>query len=176
MKKLTTVFFLLLLSPIAAHAAGNKYQDSPIYFGVNYGNFKDLDSGPMIQVGYDFSDYLAVEGQVGAPNEKEGTVSGYPYTLRFTYASALVRGNLRFDRHTLFAYAGATYGKTDTKIDLGTSTESDSTSETKPTYGFGIDLYGNNTTALTFKWMRVYDDTDGDIDATFLGITHYLSD
>lgn len=190
MKKLTIALLLVLLTPAMSYAAGNYYQQGAIYTGINLVKFDDFGAGGVngytFQLGIDVSEYLALEGHVGMTNEVEQNLTnGTDYINtkeRVSYASIIARGNLRFERTTLFGFVGMTYATENGSIDYsigGTPGSADiDEAESSATYGIGVDLYGNKTTAITLKAVRVYkakDDTQNDIDATMLGITHYIN-
>lgn len=191
MKKLAMVLILVFLTPTMSYAAGRFYREGDFYTVFNLTNFKDFGAGNTngytIQAGYDLSKYLALEGHIGMANEIDQTeTSGTDYvttTVRSAYASLVARGNLRFDKTTVFAFVGMTYrtlnGDQEYSIGGTPGTAKIDESESGATYGIGIDLFGSKTTALTLKAVRVYktkkDDFE-DIDAAMFGITHYITD
>lgn len=200
MKKLALAFLLLLLTPAMSVAAGNQYREGDLYTVFNITKFNDvrvLDSDGFsvgsrsyltVQLGYDVSRFLALEAHVGTTNDFEDNwtdTSGptdYHTNIRTTYASVVARGNLRFDKTTLFGFVGMSYLDQHGKVDaVGAVNGTAKIDETRPgaTYGFGIDLYGNKTTAITLKWAKIFRATkekDDDLDATMIGITYYLDD
>lgn len=190
MKKLAIVFLLVLLTPAMSYAAGMNNQSGNLYTVVNLTKFEDFGArsvnGYTVQVGLDLSKYLALEGHIGMANETSKTVtSGADFvkaTVRAAYASVVARGNLRFDKTTLFGFVGMTYrtlnGDLNYSIGGTPGSEDIDESDSGATYGIGIDLYGNKTTAITLKTSKVFratDEEDEDIDVTMLGITHYLN-
>jgi hypothetical protein len=200
MKKLAIVFLLVLLTPAISVAASNQYREGDLYAVFNltkYNDIRVLDSNGFsvgsrnfatFQLGYDLSKYLALEGHFGTTSDFEDDwtdttgPTDYHTTLRTTYASVVARGNLRFDKTTLFGFVGMSYLDQHGRVKAtGAVTGTASVDESRPgaTYGLGIDLYGNKTTAITLKWAKVFRATkedDDDLDATMIGITHYLED
>lgn len=191
MKKLAMVLILVFLTPAMSSAAGKFYREGDLYTVFNVDSFKDYGVGSTngftFQLGYDMSKYLALEGHLGMAQEKTlKLTSGADYvntTARTAYASVVARGNLRFDKTTVFGFVGMTYRTLngDQQYSIGGNTGSSDIDDTNSgaTYGIGIDLFGSRTTAITLKAVRVYktkkDDYE-DIDATMLGITHYIVD
>ena len=197
MKKLAIVFLLVLLSPAISVAASNQYREGDLYAVFNLTKFNDirvLDSDGFsvgsrgfftAQLGYDVARYLALEAHVGTTNdfEDDTTINAINYhtKLRTTYASVVARGNLHFDKTTLFGFIGMTYLDQHGKVkDLVTPAEASiDESRSGATYGFGVDLYGNKSTAISLKWAKIFratKDRDDDLDAVMVGITHYLED
>jgi hypothetical protein len=153
---------MLVMCFSAAHAFETRDERNKLYLGLNAGSYQDaLDDGDALggtfQIGYDLHKFL------------------------LSHASIYLRGNLRFDSFTLFAVGGYSYVRLDFESEINAPSlgivESidDSEDFDDVSYGGGIDLYGNATTALSFKWMRVIDLGDeGEQDAWYIGVTHYL--
>ena len=202
MKKLAIVLLLVLLTPAMSYAAGKDQQSGDVYTVFNLSRFNDitvLDSDGFsvgskafftVQAGLDLSKYLAVEAHLGTTNEVEDDSTDTAGTtdihtqLRTSFASVVARGNLRFDKTTLFGFIGMTYldqhgSATFRDATTGTITGRVSIDESRSgaTYGYGIDLFGNKTTAITLKFVKAFratEDNDRDLNVTSLGITHYI--
>ncbi|WP_455209177.1 outer membrane beta-barrel protein [Kaarinaea lacus] len=181
------IFTQVFISFSTAQAVETRDERNQLYLGVNVGSYLDLFEdnalGGTIQVGYDLHKFLAIETHLGlAYDSYEETAGGLTLSAKslISHASVYLRGNLRFDTFTLFAVGGYTYLRNDYELEITPpippfESRDDTTSESDISYGGGIDLYGNATTAVTFKWMRVIDMGDeGELDAWYIGITHYL--
>lgn len=173
----------------AAHAFETRDDRNRLYLGLNVGSYQDaLDEddalGGTILVGYDLHKFFAIESRLGLSYDSAEEVSGadtISAKALLSHASIYLRGNLRFDNFTLFAVGGYSYVRLDYEAEINApsigirTSIDDSDNEDDVSYGGGIDLYGNATTALSFQWMRILDKGDeGEIDAWYIGITHYL--
>ncbi|WP_455222529.1 outer membrane beta-barrel protein [Kaarinaea lacus] len=179
----------LFISFSTAHAFETRDNRNKLYLGLNIGSYQDaIDEddalGGTFLIGYDLHKFLAIESRIGLSYDSTEEVSGtdsISTKALLSHASIYLRGNLRFDSFTLFAVGGYSYARLDFKSDinapsLGINESIDDSEDTDDiSYGGGIDLYGNATTALSFQWMRIIDKGDeGEIDAWYIGITHYL--
>ena len=161
--------FVLLGASTTVHA-----EEAHFYLGVDVGDSSytvdnssttyDNANGIVLRLGYDFNNWLAVEGHYSAPDDFEGsdssTLSGHSY-------SAFLRANLRFRRATLYAIGGAS------------SANYTGTNEIGYAYGAGLDVYGSKDTALTFAYTSYYNDETAasnkiESNAVTFGITHYF--
>ena len=157
-------------------------EEGHYYLGVDIGDFgysqegyasPDNAKGYVLRLGYDFNNWLAIEGHYADPED-------YKYSsanLSTNSLSAFARLNLRFKRATLYGIAGATrVSASVTAPGLGAASDTSSALA----YGAGLDIYGSKDTAITFAFIRYYDKKiDGaknTIDATTIGITHYFGD
>ncbi|MGD8569152.1 MAG: outer membrane beta-barrel protein [Gammaproteobacteria bacterium] len=184
--------FIIYILP----AEGYEIRDerNKLYIGANLGFFDEVIEGNgsvlgfNALVGYDLASFLAVETQLGYTGDEaevsNGTDSASLKT-HIVYVSAYLRGNWRFDEFTPYVFGGYTFMYADFKASTTLSfpglpsSVNDSENFDGVSYGIGIDLYGNSTTALSFKWIRVIDfaeeDGDGELDNWVLGLTHYLN-
>jgi len=173
----------------AAHAYETRDERNKLYLGVNGGSYQDAlgddDAlGGTFLVGYDLHKFIAIESRLGLSYDSAEEVSGadsIKIKALLSHASIYLRGNLRFDSFTLFAVGGYSYVRLDFESDINAPSIGiveqidDSENFDDISYGGGIDLFGNATTAVSFQWMRVLDRGDeGEIDAWYIGITHYL--
>lgn len=182
MKKLTMVL-ILLLAPTVSFAAAPFYRSGNVYTVYNLVHFKDFGAGSAngfaFQLGYDVLNWLALEGHIGMTDEISQDQAGTTVKVRASYASLVGRVNLRFDRTTVFAFAGATSLQEKGSYS-GATTGTIDNSDTGATYGFGVDLYGSESTAITLKAVRVYKPKDKkatidrDYDTTMFAITYYV--
>jgi hypothetical protein len=188
----TIIAFLFLhlhsVTFTTAQAAETRDDRNRFYLGLNAGSYEDSEDekapGGTFLAGYDLYKFFAVETHLGlayeSDEESDGINTISTETL-LSHASVYIRGNLRLDSFTLFAVGGYTYMRIEHKIELNVPSLGlfDSIDESEDfddvSYGGGIDLYGNATTAMTFKWMRIIDmGEEGEIDAWYIGFTHYL--
>jgi hypothetical protein len=153
-------------------------KESPFYLGIDYGDFGlDIDgssvsydnaNGYSVRLGYDFNNWLAVEGHYFAPDTFETTSSSINEDISYGL-SAFARFNLRFTRTTLYALAGYTQ-LTQKGSNLDTSDIG---------YGAGLDFYGTKDTALTIQFMKYYvsenaSGNDTELTGVTFGFTHYF--
>lgn len=180
---------LFFISFSTAHAYETRDERNRLYLGLNAGSYQDIDInddntlGGTIQLGYDLHKFFAIETHLGLTytsfEQTEGATTISASSL-ISHASVYLRGNARFDTFTLFAVGGYTYLRSDAEFEVNPPTPpfesyDDTETDSDISYGGGIDLYGNATTAVTFKWMRVIDLGDeGELDAWYIGVTHYL--
>lgn len=175
---------LFFISFSTAHAYETRDERNNLYLGLNAGSYQDfLDEedalGGTFLIGYDLHKFFAIESRLGLSYDSSEVILGtdsISTNALLSHASIYLRGNLRFDSFTLFAIGGYSYVRLDYEVKGGPfEPVDDSDNEDDISYGGGIDLYGNATTAVSFQWMRVLDKGDeGEIDAWYIGITHYL--
>ncbi len=184
-----TIGILLVLFTSTSFAEGSSFRG--MYFGGSFSSHKIKDLGKRlygadIKVGYDLTNFLAIEGQFG------GTITEYfilvdelgPYAdddLRVERAGIYARANWRLTNITLFGLVG--YGYYNVIDDIAYydgSNETINTDESGLSYGLGIELFGSGRTALSVSWMqlikeKVEYDFELNSQAVFLGITHYFN-
>ncbi|WP_455201070.1 outer membrane beta-barrel protein [Kaarinaea lacus] len=169
----------------SANASETRDDRNKFYLGINGGSYlemidKEDGLGGSFQIGYDLHKFIAVESQLGiAYASLDESSGGNTLSIQSTayYGSIYLRGNVRFDTFTLFAIGGYTYLRSDVELtsNIAFLNIDDSENFDDMSYGAGIDLYGNDTTALSFKWIRIIDLGDeGELDTWMLGFTHYL--
>jgi len=149
-------------------------EEAHYYIGVDWGDFGyniennsttyDNANGFILRLGYDFNNWLAVEGHYADPDDFESSGSG---NLSGNTLGAFARLNLRFKQTTLYAIGGAA------------SSSYTGQSEITYAYGAGIDIYGSKDTALTIAYTSYYNDETASSnkiegDALTFGITHYF--
>jgi hypothetical protein len=137
--------------------------------------------GYIARVGYDLGSYLGIEGRIGVGDKS--TTDGAGLRMEAQRAAGIyARANLPLERLKLYVIGG--YATVSVKGELvGTATN---TKELKGTsYGVGIELYGNRTTALTAEYMRYVSEqtyTDAplgldnkfDVNAVSFGFIHHF--
>lgn len=150
------------------------------YYGFNAASFKVTDetdsshlnfSGLLMKAGVNVSRNLALEAHSGLTIKKSiGDILGAEHDGQISTSSVYLRGNLNFPDYTLFGLAGMT--KLRSYVDGPVITNT--TYSTSPAYGIGVDLFGDNTTAVTFQILRVFDDEDIHTDSINLGFSYYF--
>lgn len=172
---------VLALSPVYATAAPERALDpEPWYFGASIGNGTyDEESVPTytlsdsrFRVGYQFSDYLSAELHYGLGGTDEQTVSSNTVELTFeNYMAAFVRGTLPFKNTIAYGLAGAALVDVKT-VNSGTGT-TDGTEESVA-FGAGVELYGSESTAITFEWTRYLQKDNFTYDRIGIGFNTYF--
>ena len=195
-----SVALILILSPMLVQAQNIFDLDTTEkrwYWGMHIGQIKEaeLDTG-MIVFGYDLSNWMAIEAHVGKTNKISLTdPSGDFLDFGTDYvAAAFVRFNLRYDRVTWYAMAGAgtvkfsgNYDITNAAAEISSTlgnflntaglpaTGSFDESINAAAYGGGLEFYGSRNTALTLNWIRYFDDNDvGALTVVSLGFIHHF--
>ncbi|ASJ70434.1 outer membrane beta-barrel protein [Granulosicoccus antarcticus] len=146
----------------AAHADPAKF-----YFGagladgsVDVTNGSDKTLGAIsVTVGLQFLDFIGVEFGVGSGSDQSGSILSEPLV---TYQSAMLRLGYRWDRVGVYLLGG--HARMDIDSDYNNS-------DAGNVYGFGINLFGNETTALN---LHVLDFDDGAFTSTTVGFQHYF--
>lgn len=183
------VMALALCSASTAYAIDD--ESTNWYFGLSASSF-DFERkgtgghsynthGYLAKVGYDLGPNLAVEGRMGVGDKSSQDAASLRMEAQ-RIVGAYVRLTLPLDKVKLYALGG--YGAVNTKAELvGTETH---TKELKGTsYGVGIEIYGNRTTALTAEYMRYASEqtfTDAtlgldnkfDVNAVSFGFVHHF--
>ena len=149
--------FVLLAVPLTALA-----ERPGQYWGVTLdsaeitdtnGNDDDATNLNLV-LGYKFGDFLGVELQGGGGSEDD-----------VLYGGAFARFDLPFERVNVFLLAGgATVGFDD-------ASTGDYETESDVAAGFGVELFGNERTAVRFQYMNYADDT---YETFGLGLVHHF--
>jgi len=147
----------------AAHAA----DPAKIYFGAGFSdgsvditNGSDKSLGTIsATVGIQLLDFVGIELEVGAASDQSGSILSDSLV---NYQSAMLRLGYRWDRIGVYILGG--HAQLD--IDSAFNDSEDGTA-----VGFGINLFGNDTTALN---LHVLDFDDGAFTTTTIGFQHYF--
>ncbi len=156
--------FLLLAGPVWGGEASRQYfgfSGSDAQFVPQTGAKEDAGN-VNAKLGYFVNQYMAVELHMGMVVTADSNSVDDP---SLGYVSPLLRFNLPYERVNLYSLFGlaSVRGKFPGNFD-------DSYSDIA--FGFGMELYGSRTTALTLEYMRYGVD---DSYKTFgLGIVHYF--
>lgn len=146
----------------AAHADAAK-----IYLGagladgsVDITNGSEKSLGTIsVTVGVQLHDLIGVELGVGAASDQSGSILSESLV---NYQSAMLRLGYRWDRIGVYVLGG--YAQLDIDSDYNDS-------DGGTAVGFGINLFGNETTALN---LNVLDFDDGAFTTTTIGFQHYF--
>lgn len=110
-----------------------------------------------LHAGYHFGDFLGVELQVGGSSTR-GTGDVF-------YTGAFGRFNLPFEKTNVYLLAGAA------AVSFDQGPPKDRESEADLAGGIGVELFGNEQTAVRFEYMNLADDT---YETVGLGFVHYF--
>jgi hypothetical protein len=125
-----------------------------------------------LRFGFELFDHFAFEGHFGA-GLHDDTIGGTAYGVDY-YTGLYLRGNIFLwdPRARLYALAGISRAKI-SRTAFGLTT---STTYTDPSYGVGLEFYGNPRNAINLEFMRYIDGDDGgvnyDINTLSLGYIH----
>ncbi len=198
--KKTMAVLLLLFCPLLVQAGGTldlDTTDKRFYWGMQIGQGKEVEMNVgMFHMGYDFSNWLAIEAHVGKGSRLALTdPSGDFLNLSTDYlAAAFVRLNLRYEKVTWYIMGGAstlqingdydiTNGAAGITGSLGTFFNLNGLAATGnfddringTAYGGGFEFYGSRNTALSLNWIRYFDSSDaGALSVLSLGFVHHF--
>jgi hypothetical protein len=189
----TTLTIGILLAVFSSTTFAQSFRG--FYLGGNFSQhrvkeiipFGDRLKGVVLKAGYDITNFLAIEGQVGGTikesyslvDDQGQEVAGYD--VRGENAGIYARANWRLRNITLYGLVG--YGYYNLVEDFyfeGFMDESFTTDETGLSYGLGIDLFGSSRTAFSVSWMQLIDeetefDFTLDVSAVYVGITYFFT-
>lgn len=142
----------LLAAPVLAHA-----EQPNLYWGVSLGNYTidQRDAGGSSEdttdfggrLGYHFGDFIGIEARAGVDT---GGFSGDNDTDT-EYVGLFGRFDLPFEKTNVYLLLGASEVRVDGE-------EVDSDEYDSVAGGIGIELYGNERSALTLEYMTYSDD------------------
>jgi hypothetical protein len=110
-------------------------------------------------IGLQLLDFIGVEFQVGSASDQTGSILSEPLV---TYQAAMLRLGYRWDRAGVYLLGGQARLDIDKKFN---------NSDAGNAIGFGINLFGNETTALNF---HVLDFDDGAFTTATIGFQYYF--
>lgn len=148
--------------------AGVAHADAArLYVGAGFadGSLEVTDGGDKslgtisAAVGIQLLDFVGVELQAGAASDQSGSILSESLV---SYQAALLRLGFRWDRVGVYVLGG--HANLDIDEDLNDS-------DGGTAVGFGINLFGNETTSLNLQVMN-YD--DGAFTSTTIGLQHYF--
>ncbi|MFK8080115.1 MAG: outer membrane beta-barrel protein [Granulosicoccus sp.] len=165
MKKILGCLLLSLgLTVGSAHAQGGI---AKLYYGagftdgsVDIANGEDKSLGTVSAVvGLQLADFVGVEIAVGAGSDQTGSILSEPLV---TYQAALLRLGYRWDRAGIYIVGGQS------RLDIDSDFNN---SDAGNVLGFGINLFGNETTALNFNFLDI---DDGAFSTATIGFQYYF--
>jgi len=170
---IASVAGIFFLSPLVA-MSDNAYK---AYYGVGLGSTSGdgyrLNTYDF-QAGYEFRPWMTFEAHLGTTNADTVTENNVEYDLQLDYYNSIqARFNMVARDYRAYAF-------------LGFTTTSISVSGVDPVkragyaYGVGIDLFGNESTALYASFGRLIDrdidDTETKFSQFLVGFRYYLRD
>jgi len=148
--------------------AGTAHADAAkLYFGagfsdgsVDIANGGDKSLGTVsATIGLQLLDFIGVEFAVGSASDQTGSILSEPLV---TYQAAMLRLGYRWDRAGIYIMGGQA------RLDIDNQFNN---SDAGNAFGFGINLFGNETTALNF---HVLDFDDGAFSTATIGFQYYF--
>lgn len=133
--------------------------------GFSDGNVSIANSGDKAlgtvsaNIGLQLLDFVGIELAVGSSSDQTNSILSEPLV---TYQAALLRLGYRWDRTAVYVVGGQA------RLDIDDTLNN---SDAGNAYGFGINLFGNETTALNFSYM---DFDDGAFSTTTIGFQYYF--
>ena len=148
--------------------AGSAQAQAPakMYYGfgfadstTDYGAGVEEDMGTLnATLGFQLLDFVGIELEAGSASDQASSVLSDPV---FTYQAAMLRLGYRWDRAGVYILGGQARFDSDA-----------STSDTENVFGLGLNLFGNETTALNLHFLRFGD--DGEITTASIGFQYYF--
>lgn len=131
-----------------------------LYWGASLGEYRSddaaTDSGSTdhttdlgLRLGYHFSDFIGLEARAGF--DVSGVSSGSSVNSSAEYVGVFGRFDLPYERTNIYLLLGAS----EVRIDKN---ELDSDDFDSVAGGIGIELYGNERSAITLEYMSYSDD------------------
>jgi len=109
-------------------------------------------------LGFQLLDFVGVELGLGSASDQASSVLSDPV---FTYVAAMVRLGYRWDRAGVYLLGGQVRFDSD-----------GGSSDTENAIGLGLNLFGNETTALNMHFLRFGD--DGEVTTASIGFQYYF--
>lgn len=153
------------------------------YIGAAYvsGTFKVPEvedfavTGAHVQLGRELAPFFALEGRLGTGVSNVSDVSGVAVSTRVEYwASVFGRLYADLDRVRPYALLGYTTGRATAQASSGSVTVSVDDTAQDVSWGLGLELYGDESTAVMVEWVRYMDTDLYTVDAWAFGVsTHF---
>ena len=144
-------------------------QDSiaKLYYGAGFTdgsvdilNGEDKSLGTVsAQVGLQLGKFVGVELAAGFGSDQTGSILSDPLV---TYQALMLRLGYTFDRTGIYILAGQARLDVDSQFN---------NSDAGNAFGFGINLFGNDTTALNLNFLDI---DDGAFSTVTIGFQHYF--
>ncbi|MEE9335057.1 MAG: outer membrane beta-barrel protein [Granulosicoccaceae bacterium] len=110
-------------------------------------------------LGFQLLDFIGIELEVGSSSDQASSVISDPV---FTYQAGMIRLGYRWDRAGVYMLGGQARFDSD---------GSDGSADSENVVGFGLNLFGNETTALNVHFLRF---GDGEITTAGIGFQYYF--
>ena len=148
--------------------AGSAQAQAPakMYYGLGFADSSveqlagDDETMGTIQatLGFQLLDFVGVELEAGSASDQASSVLSDPV---FTYQAAMLRLGYRWDRAGVYLLGGQARFDSDGGL-----------SDSENVFGLGLNLFGNETTALNFHFLRFGD--DGEVTTASIGFQYYF--
>ncbi|MEE9319240.1 MAG: outer membrane beta-barrel protein [Granulosicoccus sp.] len=112
-----------------------------------------------VTLGFQLLDFVGIELEVGVASDQPGSMLSEPLVQ---YQAAMIRLGYRWDRAGVYVLGGQA------RIDMDSSLGN---SDAGTAVGFGINLFGNETTALNLHVLRL---DDGAFTSATVGFQYYF--
>ena len=140
------------------------------YWGLSIGDAEVTDSNDNsadatnigLHLGYHFTDWIGIELQAG---DAVGGVSGNRRSEDTRYVGGFARFDLPFERTNLFVLLGGS------AVELDEGPPANMESESGVSGGIGLELFGNERTAVRLEYVSHADQT---YEMLSLGFTHHF--
>ncbi len=143
-------------TPVAKLYVGAGFTDG----SVEVSNNDDRSLGTLSGVvGLQFSDFLGVELSAGAGSDQSDSILSDPLV---NYQAVMLRVGYRWDRTAVYLLAGQARLDVDSDLNI---------TDAGNAFGFGINLFGNETTALNFNFLDI---DDGAFSTATIGFTYFF--
>lgn len=110
-------------------------------------------------LGLQLLDFVGVEFQVGSASDDTGSLLSEPLV---TYEAAMVRLGFRWDRVGVYILGGQAFMDIDSSLNF---------SDSGTAIGFGINLFGDETTSVNFNFLSL---DDGAFTTATIGFQYYF--
>jgi len=156
---------LCLLAASSAHAQERRW-----FYDLSAFQYEQFDGvqllGGAIDLGYDFNNWLSLQGRLGRSSSSELT-PGVHYRIDY-HTGAYLRGNVRYRQVTLYALGGYAYFAQKGSPGIDSNVHG-------PALGGGIALFGTEDTALTFEYVRYFlSGSNDDASSIHIGVLHHF--
>lgn len=163
-KHISALLLSLSLAVGTVYAQGGV---AKLYYGAGFtdgsvnitgGSDKSLGTVSAV-VGLQLADFIGVELAVGAGSDQSASIISEPLV---SYQAALLRVGYRWDRTGVYLLGGQARLDVDSQFN---------NSDAGNAFGFGLNLFGNETTSLNFNYLDI---DDGAFSTTTIGFQHYF--
>jgi hypothetical protein len=147
---------------VAAVALPTQAADPEYYGGIMLGVTGYEQSGvgfnmtsATARLGYQVSRAIALEGRLGGASPGQGSAGNSGYTYRIDAMGSVLAKLSWQPWNDTQAYLHALFGATAARTNTTSPGAADQTNSLHGgSYGFGVDLFADQTRALNIEWMR----------------------